>query len=218
MCIRDRSTTVLQEGFDLTTIPYLDDQIYTLGFTSTDGNVLNFFYGPADFGGRYSIGPSAAIIAAFEEGDLRKDRTLDLTSADVPFGVKYPSFDAGIAGTATDPIYFIRHAELVLIAAEAAAEMGDFATANSFYNQVRARAGLAARTLDASNFVDLLLAERFVEFAFEGPARLIDLRRKGKAMEVLSPIGYDPCDDVWPLPQREIDRNINLVQNACCNC
>lgn len=210
--------SVLGAGFDLNTIPFLDDEIYSLGYTSTDGNTLNFFYGPADFGGRYSIGPSTTLIEAFEQGDFRFNQTLNLDAASVPFGVKYPSFDAGIAGTATDPIYFIRHAEMVLIAAEAAGEMGDFATASGWLNQVRARAGLDGLDLDASNFVDAILQERFVEFALEGPFRLIDLRRKGRAESTLSGIGYDPCDSVWPLPQRDIDRNTNLNQNDCCNC
>jgi len=205
-------------GADVSTVPYLEDQIYSLGFTPTDGNTLNFFYGPADFGGRYSIGPSQTIIDAFEEGDLRKDVTLDLTTASVPYGTKYPSFDAGISGTAVDPIFFIRHAEMAMIAAEAAAEMGDFETASTYFNQVRTRAGLASMTLDASNYVDAILQERFVEFAFEGPFRLIDLRRRGRAMEVLGPIGYDACDSVWPIPQRDVDRNPNLSQNNCCNC
>lgn len=211
--------TVLGADFDLETVPFLEDQIYSLGYTSTDGNTLNFFYGPADVGGRYSIGPSDALINAFEEGDLRFEASIDSSTYDVPYGLKYPSFEAGIAGTAEDPIFFIRHAELVLIAAEAAAEMGDFDKANQYYNQVRSRADLEAKELNASNFVDLILQERFVEFAMEGSFRLIDLRRKGKAAEVLGPIGYDsPCDDVWPLPQRDIDRNPNLNQNDCCNC
>ena len=107
---------------------------------------------------------------------------------------------------------------MVLIAAEAAAETGDFETANTYFNQVRARAGLEEKTLNASNYVDLILAERFVEFAFEGAFRLIDLRRRGIAEQVLGPIGYDACDSVWPLPQRDIDRNPQLEQNNCCNC
>jgi len=209
------STDALGADFDLTSLPFLTDQIYSLGYTSTDGNTLNFVYGPSELGGRYNLGPSLAIIEAYEPGDLRFDQTLDLMRASVPFAIKYPSFDAGISGTATDPIFFIRHAELVLIAAEAAAEMGDFETANGFYNQVRSRAGLATNNLDASNYVDLILAERFVEFAFEGGHRLIDLRRKGRAESVLSPIGYDACDNVWPLPQRDVDRNPNLTQNDC---
>ena len=210
--------TVLGPGFDLTAVPFLSDQIYSLGFSTADGNVLNFFYGPSDFGGRYSIGPTIDLIAAFEPGDLRFAATLDTASASVDFGLKYPSFGAGISGTATDPVYFIRHSEMVLIAAEAAAEMDDFTTANAYFNQVRARAGLDPITLDAGNYVDAILHERFVEFAFEGYFRLVDLRRRGKALEVLAPYGYDACDDVWPLPQREIDRNPNLEQNDCCNC
>jgi hypothetical protein len=209
---------VLGAGFDLTTVPFLDDQIYSLGFTPTDGNTLNFFYGPADFGGRYSIGPSATLINSYDPADLRFAATIDTMTASVPYGLKYPSFGAGISGTATDPIFFIRHAEMVMIAAEAAAEQGNFGTASDYINQVRSRAGLPGVTLDAGNFVDLILAEKFLEFAFEGPQRLIDLRRKGRAQSVLGPIGYDACDDVWPLPQRDVDRNINLTQNSCCNC
>ena len=205
-------------NFSLVSVPYLTDQIYSLGFTSVDGNTLNFFYGPSDFGGRYSIGPSATLINAFEPGDTRFAATVDTSSASVPYGLKYPSFASGIAGTATDPIMFVRHAEMVLIIAEAHAEQGNFGDASAWLNQVRQRAGLGDVTLDAGNYVDMILQERFVEFAFEGPFRLIDLRRKGKALDVLGPLGYDACDDVWPLPQRDVDRNPNLTQNACCNC
>lgn len=214
----DKAKEALGADFDLTTVPYLQDQIYSLGFTPTDGNYLNFYYGPAEFGGRYEIGPSQTLIDAFEPNDLRFDKTVDLTSASVPFGVKYPSFSAGISGTATDPIYFIRHAEMVLIIAEAAAETGDFVTANQYFNQVRQRAGIAPLVLDANNFVNAILHERFVEFAFEGSLRLVDLRRKGKAEEILGPSGYKPCSNIWPLPQREVDRNPKLTQNNCCNC
>ncbi len=206
------------EDFDLTTVPYLSDQIYSLGFTATDGNTLNFFYGPSDFGGRYSIGPTTALIGAFEPGDARFAVSVDTVTATTPFGLKYPSFSAGISGTATDPIYFVRHAEMVLIAAEAAAEQGDFDLASDWFNQVRSRAGLDDIELNSNNFVDAILKERFTEFAFEGPFRLIDLRRKGRALDVLAPFGYEACDDVWPLPQRDVDRNINLSQNDCCNC
>lgn len=205
-------------AYDLTTVPYLGDQIYSLSFSPTDGNSIAFFYGPAEFGARHSIEPSATYRAAFETGDIRKAASIDEASASVPFGIKYPSFDAANQGAATDPIFFIRHAEMVLIIAEAAAELGDFDTANRWFNQVRLRAGLDPLILDAGNFVDALLQERFVELAMEGPHRLLDLRRKGKALEVLGPIGYDACDNVWPLPQRDIDRNINLQQNSCCNC
>ncbi len=213
-----KAEQVLGSGFDLAVMPYMGDQIYSLSFSPTDGNSLGFFYGPAEFGGRHSIEPSSTLISAYEVGDIRKGASVDLSSASVPFGIKYPSFDAANAGAATDPIMFIRHAELVLIIAEAAAETGDFDKANRWYNQVRLRAGLDPFILDGSNFVDRILQERFVELAMEGPHRLLDLRRKGKALEVLGPLGYNACDNVWPLPQRDVDRNINLQQSSCCNC
>jgi len=203
---------------DFVAVPYLADQIYSLSFSPTDGNSLAFLYGPADFGGRHSIEPSSKLINSYEAGDIRFAASIDTSSASVPFGIKYPSFDAATSATATDPIFFIRHAELVLIAAESAAATGDFTTASSYINMVRTRAGLGDITLDGNNYIDAILQERFVELAMEGAHRLVDLRRTGKALEVLGPIGYEACDDVWPLPQRDIDRNVNLVQGTCCNC
>ena len=160
------------------------------------------------------------MIDAYEPGDTRfaASITIDTLQASVPFGTKYPSFDAANSGSATDPIFFVRHAEMALIAAEGAARTGDFATASDFLNAVRARAGLGAVTLDAGNFIDVILQERFVELAMEGAHRLLDLRRTGRALDVLGPLGYDTCDAIWPLPQRDVDRNRNINQNDCCNC
>jgi len=213
-----KAQDALGADFDLTVVPFLEDQIYSLSFSPTDGNSLAFFYATADLGGRHSIEPSQTLINSFEAGDARFDATVNTTFSSQPFGLKYPSFGAATTGSATDPIFFVRHAEMVLIAAEAAAEGGDFTLANRFFNQVRLRAGLEPVIIDGGNYVDFILQERFVEFAFEGSQRLIDLRRRGRALENLGGLGYDACDDVWPLPQRDVDRNINLVQGSCCNC
>lgn len=209
------------DGIDLSTISYLSDNIYSLNFTAVDGNSIAFFYAPAELGGRHSIEPSMSYMNAFEAGDQRAALSFvnDTLIASVPYGIKYPSFDAANSGSATDPIFFIRHAEMFLIAAEAAAQTGDFAAASGFINQVRNRAGLGDITLDAGNFIDAILQERLVELGMEGAHRLLDLRRTGNAGAVLGPLGYDvPCDDVWPLPQRDVDRNRNIIQNDCCNC
>lgn len=203
--------------YDLTTVPYLEDEIFYIKFNSTDGNSLAFFYGTAELNGRHSIEPSAKLIAAYEEGDIRKDISIGVDGSGVPYGNKYNDFNAA-TGAQTDPLLVIRAAEMVLILAEANARMGDFETATRYLNQVRNRAGLDDVTLTAENFEDLILQERFVELAMEAGHRLWDLRRTGRALDVLGPDGYEACDDVWPLPQRDIDRNQNLVQNNCCNC
>lgn len=214
----DLATTVLGPDFDLTAFAYLEDVIFSVDYSSTDGNSYAFFYGAAEVGGRHSIEPSAKLIAAYEAGDIRKDLSVDVvTVPGTPFGIKYDNFAAS-SGAQDDPILLLRHAEQVLIAAEAAARLGNFGDANMWFNQVRARAGLGDLTLNAGNFEDLILQERFVELAMESGHRLWDLRRTGKALSVLGPLGYDACDNVWPLPQRDIDRNPNLVQNGCCNC
>ncbi len=205
------------EGYDLTTIPYLQDEIFFLKFSPADGNSLAFFYGTAELNGRHSIEPSAKLIAAFEEGDARFEESIGFDSGNVPYGNKYRNFNAS-AGAQTDPLRFLRGAEMVLILAEVAARNGEFGTASNMINMVRSRAGLADITLTAGNWADAILQERFVELAMEGGHRLWDLRRFGRAEEVLGPEGYDACDAVWPLPQRDIDRNENLVQNNCCNC
>ncbi|MCB0628300.1 MAG: RagB/SusD family nutrient uptake outer membrane protein [Saprospiraceae bacterium] len=208
----------LGTDFDLSDYAYLTDEIMYLGFTTADGNVLNFWYGPAELGGRHDVEPSAKYMAAFEEGDTRAAMSFDnsLTRATVPFCVKYDDFSAGISGTGTDPVMLFRYAEQLLIAAEAAAEMGDFTAASGYINQVRARAGLGDVTLTADNYVDMILHERMVELGLEGPHRYFDLRRRGKAADEIP--GYQTCNDIWPIPQRDIDRNPNLEQNGCCNC
>lgn len=210
--------TAALAGADVSQVPYMGDRIYTLEFTATDGNSLGFFYGTADLGGRYSIGPTETFINSFEAGDLRFAATIDSSSFANPYFIKYPSFSAANSGTAIDPVLFIRHSEMALIIAETEARDGNFEAANDQYNKVRARAGLPTGDLGAGDFIEKILQERFVEFGGEGALRLIDLRRTGKALEKLSPLGYQECDDVWPIPQRDIDRNINIVQNDCCNC
>lgn len=211
------ATEVVGADYDLAAIPYLQDEVFSIEFNSTDGNSLAFFYAPADLNGRLSISPSAKLIAAYEAGDLRKDLSIATLANGTVYGIKYDDF-AAASGTQSDPIRLVRGAEMALIISEAAARQGNFGVASTWINKVRTRAGLADVTLTADNYVDLILQERFVELAMESGHRLWDLRRTGRAEAVLGSEGYDPCDSVWPLPQRDIDRNPNLAQNTCCNC
>ena len=111
---------VLGADFNLSDFAYLADEVMYLGFTSADGNILNFWYGPSEFGGRHDVEPSAKYMAAFEEGDARAALSFDnsLTEATVPYTLKYDDFSSGNSGTATDPVMLFRYAEQLLIAAE----------------------------------------------------------------------------------------------------
>ncbi|WP_420460749.1 RagB/SusD family nutrient uptake outer membrane protein [Neolewinella sp.] len=205
------------DSFDLTDYAYLEDELFYLEFSSTDGQSNAFFFGASGIGAsRYSIAPSAKLISSYEEGDERFALSIDTSSAAVPFGIKYDDFTAA-AGSQSDPIYFFRAAEQVLILAEVAGRNGDFDEAERYLNQVRVRAGLEPRTdLDEGNFLDAVLQERYVELAMEGGFRLWDMRRTGRAESTFGAL-YESCDDVWPYPQNNIDTNTALERNSACN-
>ena len=111
----------------------------------------------------------------------------------------------------------IRFGEVLLMAAEAANEMGNPAQSCDFLNQIRTRAGLPDFN---SNDIDTLRLkiwnERRFELAFEHD-RVFDLRRQGRIGEVLKKIGIpfsDSKHELYPIPQRQIDlSNGKMFQN-----
>lgn len=116
----------------------------------------------------------------------------------------------------------IRYADVILMLAEAANEMGDGATAENMLAQIRARArGSADSTKVLPHIVDTNQAqmrtaiknERRWEFAMEG-YRFYDLVRWGDALSVLGSLGYTPKNALYPIPQPAIDLSGGvLVQN-----
>ncbi|MDR0574441.1 MAG: RagB/SusD family nutrient uptake outer membrane protein [Tannerella sp.] len=138
----------------------------------------------------------------------------------------------------------VRYAEVLLWYAEVVNELGDQATAAKYVNMVRARTGTTAdpNTINSNEIKELppistslsyeemfraILHERRVEFAMEGKFGW-DLRRWGIAKDYLTTPtvwqneitpGYfkyqDGKDEIFPLPQLEIDRSQGILkQNA----
>ncbi|MDN3583128.1 RagB/SusD family nutrient uptake outer membrane protein [Mucilaginibacter flavus] len=89
-----------------------------------------------------------------------------------------PTTGSGRRGRGSD-VNFIRYryAEVLLNAAEASAELGDYATATTYINQVRSRAGLTTPlVLTGANYFDRIVHERRAELSFEG-LNLFDMKR-----------------------------------------
>ena len=115
----------------------------------------------------------------------------------------------------------IRFAEVLLWEAESLAELGRTAEALVPLETVRARARAQATdptttlpaitTTDQLELIDIIRHERLVELGFE-MHRFFDLVRWGIAAAVL-PDFVTNKNEVFPLPQTEIDLNPNLVQN-----
>ena len=103
----------------------------------------------------------------------------------------------------------LRYAGLLLIAAEAANELGRTDLALEYLNQVRLRAfddpAAAITETNQDALRDLILEERRAELAFEGE-RFYDLVRTGRAAEELGPLGFESGkNELFPVPQSEID-------------
>jgi starch-binding outer membrane protein, SusD/RagB family len=97
-------------------------------------------------------------------------------------------------------IRLMRYSEVLLINAEAAANLGN-AAATTRLNQVRTRANLPASV----GTIDNIWKERRVELAMEQD-RFFDLVRQGRAATVLGTKGFKANkNEVYPIPQAQID-------------
>jgi hypothetical protein len=177
--------------------------------------------------------PSPALENAFEPGDIRKELTIlrngettpegDVINAN-PTSVNTYSQKAYVPqsqqNTACDQgsvqnIRVLRFAEVLLINAEAANELGNTATAILNLNKVRLRAQLGGTTATTQAALRTAIwHERRVELAMEGD-RFVDLVRTGQAATVLGPYGFTPGkNELFPIPFVEINQsNGVLTQN-----
>jgi len=221
------------------------DQIAPM--TGIRGDALN--------GGGWSVAvPTLAVYETWPADDYRRSvsfqeeavigdtlRSFDnftvsghIHAANQPYIAKYIRFPGAFArgnARATSHNYsMLRYAEVLLIAAEAAVEIGDNGSAMAYMNQVRARArsgGSWQNTapsevpadITGTVTVDDVLEERRFELAFECK-RWYDIARRRIGGEVFGADGLEGLkpaftedDYLMPLPADEIERNANLTQN-----
>lgn len=154
--------------------------IYTFAPRESRGAVINF---PGQDGGGWNV-PTLDIMAAYEEGDLRKEVSLKEGYTDndgnwipVPFINKY-HHPHTIRGATNDNWPVLRYSDVLLMLAEAINEQsGPTTEAYSYLNDVRVRAGLEPVSgLGQESFRTAVLNERRIELAFENH-RWFDLKR-----------------------------------------
>lgn len=136
--------------------------------------------------------PTPDIIAAYEEGDLREEASIDYITIEgsawadktYPYIKKYAKEHSLHGNHGMNwPIY--RYSEVLLFLAEALNEQGETAEAAIYLNQVRTRAGLGEAQGDLE---EAIFRERRVELAFENK-RWFDLVRTGRAIETITAYG-----------------------------
>lgn len=173
--------------------------------------------------------PSHDLVNLFnsEKDEIRKSATVEFYP--VGYQVNWPTSGCAFSSkvkTSDQDIIYIRLADILLLKAEALIELNQLESASALINEVRERVGLEGLTSEQKETIETMrLAvekERRLELAMEGH-RWFDLKRTRRALEVLST--YKNWNDetyagvinedklLLPLPQTEMDRNSNLVQN-----
>ena len=154
---------------------------------------------------------------AFEPGDLRfQSWVKDYKVNGKDFYGPYKYKNVSPASPTTEDYMLFRLAELYLIRAEAAAQLGNTVGALADLNQVRSRAGITPST--ASSQTDILTAimhERQVELFTEWSNRWFDLKRTGTAGTVLGAekTGWKDYQALYPVSKTQLQFNPALTQN-----
>ena len=209
-------------------------------------------------GGWSVMVPAQAVFDTWDDGDYRKSvnfddeavsdnmgtvipftqfSSLDGRNANRPHISKYTAMagdlpQSNTSGRDSESNYqMMRYAEVLLIAAEAAAELGNPSEAAQYVNMVRERArngdgtstpSASPADISSASVADVL-EERRLELAFE-QKRWYDIVRRRMGDEVFGPNGFEqefqgtknfnPARDyLLPIPPLEISNNPNLTQN-----
>jgi hypothetical protein len=192
--------------------------------------------------------PSPQLEAAYEAGDPRRNRTILYTSTPttnfssiygevLPVGLPNPRYNNKVYSSPTFRssignrfgywmnIRLLRYADVVLMFAEAANEVGgaaNTAVAKAALNSVRARARGGATgilpdvtTDDQALLREAIRRERRVELAMEHD-RFFDIVRWGIAQDVLTAAGKtaftNTRDGLLPIPQPQIDLSAGVLR------
>jgi hypothetical protein len=169
---------------------------------------------------------STTLLAAFEEGDLRKKYWTNVysdNSVSPAVDYYYPyKYKVSSGQEQKEHAVIFRLAEQYLIRAEARIQLGQLAAGIADVNIIRARAGLSPIAVDGPS-QDALLAivfkERQRELFTEQGHRWLDLKRTGAIdiiMNAVCPLkgtNWTPQKRLWPLPAQELLKAPNLRQN-----
>lgn len=176
------------------------------------------------------VAPETNFVETFELNDPRLFYTVNVESRNV--NKILGTLDGNFKGDDDAPgnKIYIRWADVILWKAEALLNSGDTEGAIELINSIRERARNSmtadgtyppegtlpdrdVNETDVALITDWLVHERRVELGFESH-RFRDLKRWGLADDVLDEYGFQDIHDLYPIPQREIDKSGGtIVQN-----
>lgn len=159
------------------------------------------------------------LVSSFDENDNRLSKWVGFNeSKNAFFASKYKIWNS-MEFPILEYSMVLRLAEQYFIRAEARAHQGDISGAIEDLNIIRNRAGLETiseidPTITKEEMLDEIFIERRKELFSEWGHRWLDLKRTGRAQEVLgeNPL-WEATDVLYPIPAAERIKNPNLTQN-----
>jgi hypothetical protein len=203
-----------------------------LRHNTEDGWIFNLpASGPGNISGSsvYPSYVSSFLLSSFETNDWRKthwaNSIISTTDGKTYF---YPyKYKSAVAGApVTEYLMVMRLAEQYLIRAEAEANGagGGITGAINDLNKIRNRAGLGNYSggIDKASVFTAILHERQVELFSEWGHRWFDLKRTGNVDAVMTGVTplkangriWQTYQQLYPLPQDDLNANLNLKQNT----
>jgi starch-binding outer membrane protein, SusD/RagB family len=207
--------------------------IFSVQFASgvngnTEGSTLYQQISPSSSGVSGSKGhilPTKQLYDAYKTGDKRKDVYVGLlTASGITFNKKYQKPSTVVTDGGSDFVV-LRYADMLLMMAETENELGNTATAQTYLNKVRTRAGLSNTTAtDQTGLRTAIDLERQLELVGEGH-RWFDLLRTGQAVSVMNTwftdnkksTQIDSHNLLMPIPQNQVNTDNALKQNPGYN-
>jgi hypothetical protein len=205
---RDNADKVIGSGTYSMVTNYIDEfgqdnntkeDIFAIQNSEQDGNnSMNTYFSTAANGGRGDVQIEQSFYDLFDPTDIR--RTLYYKNGGKWRSGKYNNQFGNLA--------VVRLAEMYLIRAECNERLGTSvgAAAVDDYNVTHVRAGLPAAL---SVTLDDIIFERRLELAQEG-IKVHDVKRMHGTIGTMA---YNDVKMVFPIPQRDIEINPNLIQN-----
>ena len=141
-----------------------------------------------------------------DAGDTRFAAKVYKRTASVTFDELTTDLGMSIVSSSSASLPIIRNEELILLRAEANIGLGNYATAQTDLDIIRAAAGLASVTITSTNALDQLLHEKRYSLFGEGH-RWIDMRRYGKLIDLPLDRDGDVIIENFPIPEDEIKEN-----------
>ena len=162
---------------------------------------------------QFDIVPSQSLIDSYEEDDVRLE-FFDVHTDGFPVFTKWSGRNDD---TSTDDVPVMRYPELLLIRAEAYAELGQSALATDDLNTLRDARGLGSLTTisNKENLIQEVMDERRRELAWEGH-RWFDFKRRGEDIPkqgTLGDIDYEDYRVLSPYPTSEVEDFPSIEQN-----